>query len=389
MLPVHRAREGPGGHQGGLCPGTAHRCAVAVPLHLRQTGGAQDAVEDLPILEGGAVDSKMDEACRHTAGFIEVARTLRGLVVDGQSTSGGQRADGRVDEARVAFPFSRGDTSAMPLAARHRIGNLARRVLPPLAVDLLRWARRRGKGIGFEGRFDSFESARRAARSRGYEEDSVVDATVSRTRQLQQTLGADQTYTLNSGAIQDLAAILVGLGLASTARMRVLDFGGAMGAHYLTLGPFLRAPGGLEWTICETRSIAEAGQRYFANGELGFTSGLDGLEGPFDLAIASGSLQYVESPAQVLERLAQLSNVLVINRLPLTDQSDYLAVQTAPTGARYPAWFFSEPGWLHKMTSAGFRVLMRWSAPEDTALSNGRTIPYQGMVATRGEAHHG
>ena len=265
-----------------------------------------------------------------------------------------------------------------------RIKELGRRLLPPIVVDLLRPRRRDQTGPGFTGRFERYEDARRAASASGYENERIIDATVERTRQIRDAVRAQSTFAFNSWTLQNLAAVFVGLATPRRTPLRVLDFGGAMGVHYFTLGPLLGGPAGLDWTICETEATARAGRHHFADGPLKFTSTLEGLDAPFDAVLASGVLQYVESPADTLTRLAGLSEVLIINRVPLVDEPDHLAVQTAPGGPSYPAWFFSEREWLGRIEKAGLGVVMRWSAPDDTIVLEGKTVIYQGLVARRG-----
>ena len=82
-----------------------------------------------------------------------------------------------------------------------------------------------------------------------------------------------------------------------TGELRVLDFGGAAGAHYFD-GALARArrvaPVAPRWHVCETAPMAASAQAVLGGEELSFHYSLGALEGMrYDLIYASGSLQYV------------------------------------------------------------------------------------------------
>ena len=73
--------------------------------------------------------------------------------------------------------------------------------------------------------------------------------------------------------------------------------------------------------MCETAATAGGGRNNFSNEELSFVDDLDGLTDPFDVAMATGALQYTDAP--------------------VLQQGNGGFYQ-----ASLPAWFFSEAGWL-------------------------------------------
>lgn len=261
---------------------------------------------------------------------------------------------------------------------------LGRRVLPPLVVDAVR----RGFGVPelrpqFEGEFRTYAEAAAAAGGDGYENPAIIEGTIRRTRQVRADVAA--AGLLSGTTMQTLAAVLSTFGTAPRA-LHILDFGGAMGTHYYALAPLLEKRFQLKWTVCETPATARAAAAEFQTDELQFVDSLERVSGRPDLVLCSGSLQYVEDPAESLGRLLALSDVFLMNRTAIVArESDKVMVQTVNTDvyqARFAAWFLSEPRLLGRLAASGFATKLRWLA-DDVVVFEGRSLPYQGLLATR------
>jgi len=269
---------------------------------------------------------------------------------------------------------------------RERIKTVARGLLPPVLVDALRRARPT-EGSLFSGRYPDFAAALAAASPSGYQTDAVIEGTIRRTRQIREAAKQAPERAPNQRAIQDLAALFVLDPGRGDGPLRVLDFGGGMGVHYFTLRPLLPWKSGVRWTVCETAATARAGRNNFANEELSFVDDLDGLTEPFEVAMASGALQYTDAPVRHFRRLSMLSDRLIVNRAPFCDASEDRVVLQHVRGTFYqaslPTWFFSEAGWLGHIATAGFEVALRWLVPEDTVSLDDRAVVYQGFALRR------
>jgi len=261
---------------------------------------------------------------------------------------------------------------------------ITKELLPPMLVRLLRRLQPAPK-YGIFGDYLSYKAALDDCIG-GYATENVVRPVAERMCQLREQLAAGPTaILLDSRMLQNLAALL--LAVHPTRRLSVLDFGGALGMHYHQLRPYLGG-GALSWTICETVPMAEEGAQSFTTEGLQFVSSLTGLQGRrFDVAFASGALQYVEDPVLTLRQLASVSNRLVLNRVPFANSdSDRIAVQRVDPcihEAAYPIWFFSRQKWLAQIDELGFDVLMRWQVPEDATKGVDKNIHVEGLVASR------
>jgi putative methyltransferase (TIGR04325 family) len=240
--------------------------------------------------------------------------------------------------------------------------------------------------LPFKGRYSDFAAAAAAAASLGYEDPLVVSSTVDRTRELVADLKAAPEFVGDAWTLQNLAALWYCTGDSRRRSLSVLDFGGAMGAQYFRLRPWLGTQTRISWTVCETAATAMAGARHFENSELKFISSLEECAPAYDVVFSSGALQYTDEPGRYLARLAGLAESLVINRIPFVDGSDFVSVQSVRVRGgfvSYPAWFFGESAFLDRLARAGLSVPIRWLAPGDAAVLPGASVVYQGLVARR------
>ena len=231
------------------------------------------------------------------------------------------------------------------------VAALLKDFVPPGALQLLRRA-----GLyryGFFGRYGSWQDAR-AASGKGYVDPAIVPTLVESTERLRQGQRPEE-ITPDSGAL--LGGLLMALRGHRPPQCTVLDFGGSLGNHYFNLRRFLPTDWRVQWWVCETDLLANVGRERFANEELRFVSSLEDAPDEFDLAIASGSLQYVEQPRHLMRRIASRSRSLLLDRLPLSrNPADRLSVQIVSPWiyrASYPAWFFSREGFLGELRSIG------------------------------------
>jgi putative methyltransferase (TIGR04325 family) len=265
---------------------------------------------------------------------------------------------------------------------------VARELLPPIVARQLRRGRAAPPGASFTGDYRNIaEAAAAASGSSGYEDEHAIRATTQTTQALRARAEKEPTRA-DARVVQNLAAFLAVLQDLPSGPIRVLDFGGGVGLYYHALAPFLSRGRSLEWTVCELPALARAGRALGGPPALTFVDTLESLAGRrFDVAFASGSLQYVEDPAAIWSAFATLSDRVILNRIPLLPTStDRLTVQSVQRDHRSfscPAWFFSDTLWIEKLRQAGFEVILRWAVPEDVALLDGTEVIYSGLAARR------
>lgn len=247
--------------------------------------------------------------------------------------------------------------------------DLAREFCPPVLWRALRRLKLAsiGESAGHVGDYASFDHA--LADSDGYDSTAVVDA------MLAHRAGLAPSATLSQLEIRLLAALLVAQDRLGS--LRILDFGGGLGVHFLRLGSFLRVE---RWTVLELPRMAAAGAALGNPSPLRFATEI-GDERP-NLILASGALQYAPDP---YERIAALratgAEFFLIDRLPLLAKPR-LTVQRVPREiyrGSFPAWFLGREQFLAAF--AGWEVMLHWTLPEERPTLDGRPgEPFEGVL---------
>jgi putative methyltransferase (TIGR04325 family) len=208
-------------------------------------------------------------------------------------------------------------------------------------------------GLRARGDFRTWDEA--LARASEYDAEEILKATVASTIEAK-----NAGYVLNPSTERILSAI------ENFRPARVLDFGGAMGRCYFTLKS---RTWNIAWDVVELPATVRRA-REFEDDRLHFWCSVSAPPAP-DLVVASGSLQYCQSPTTVLSQLKQLDAPLLLDRVPVAERRQ-LAIQivTKPFKARVPVWFLS---------FADFGNYPSWDCGESIWL-NGKNVPYIGFL---------
>lgn len=186
-----------------------------------------------------------------------------------------------------------------------------RRFVPPIIVDVLR-ARRRSPT------FSSYGQAARACGEANYEESALLRVIRRKTELYRETLLSPQ-HRIALGELQLVSAI--GLNRRDE-RVRVVDFGGACGAHFFALKSIVGDRVQFDYRVVETRGMVNEAKG-LENDELKFFESLQqakaGLNG-VDIVFSSGTLQCVPDPYKTLEDLvACKARFLILARIGMTN----------------------------------------------------------------------
>lgn len=167
-----------------------------------------------------------------------------------------------------------------------------------------------------------------------------------------------------------LAAVMCAAA-TNNGSLRVLDFGGSLGTTYFQNRRYLSQLDSVEWLIVEQESFVTLGKKDFESKNLAFTTDISDALNSFgaNVVVCSSSLQYVESPAHILDQISRSSaQHLVLDRTPFNSgPADILTIQTVPPEiytAQYPAWVMSWPKLKAKLNS-DWHLLSRFETLED------------------------
>ncbi len=146
-----------------------------------------------------------------------------------------------------------------------------------------------------------------------------------------------------------LIALLLRAAIERNGRLNVLDFGGALGSSYYQTRDFLASLPELRWCVVEQPHFVECGRREFQNSILQFYDSLNECMQamPLHVVLASGVLQYLPDPTQVLASFVHSApDYIVIDRTPISiSGKQMISIQSVPSEinlSSYPLWIFNE-----------------------------------------------
>lgn len=211
-----------------------------------------------------------------------------------------------------------------------------------------------------------------------YGDATLVDVIVRKTSRLRELARIDDFL---SG--EQLLPTIAGVAAAGAAQpLRVLDFGGAAGSHFLVAKAAFPSRT-MRWAVIETPAMAAAAAAKFGNDELRFftdiAAAVGWLEGA-DLMHCDSALQYAPEPEAALDALIGLgAPAMLWARLMLADRRERF-IQTSrlkdngpgplPEGVAdravsYPATRLPRAEFLAAHERAGYRLA--WKARETHA----------------------
>jgi putative methyltransferase (TIGR04325 family) len=169
----------------------------------------------------------------------------------------------------------------------------------------------------------------------GYEDEILVSHVVDRTKEFASDVCDSATPS----------SLLIGVSLLPLMRsdsLRVLDFGGASGAHFFQLKQ-IASRAHFDWRIVETKRMCNLAFEAFGSSDSGlrFFESIDEASEDysldFDLVIAGSSLGYTSDPDGTLKQLLGLEpEVLFINRQVLTEGKTISMTQKSDLRANGP-----------------------------------------------------
>ena len=247
---------------------------------------------------------------------------------------------------------------------KNSIKSIFKDIIPPFLLSLLKKFTP-SKSIRFLGPFDSWGTA--AVRARGYDNMDVLSAV---RRSALKVKNGEATYERDSALFDKiqyswpvLSALLWAANL-NKSKLKVLDFGGALGTSYRQNRRFLSDIEKLSWAVVEQPNFVDCGRKDFQNEELRFFNTIkDAItETSPNLVLISSVLQYIESYEDILKKiLLERIPIIVLDRVSvnLTD-TDTVYLQVVPSSiynASYPCFMISQSKLLDYFEKNGYSLL--------------------------------
>jgi putative methyltransferase (TIGR04325 family) len=197
--------------------------------------------------------------------------------------------------------------------------------LPPILIRLTK----RAIGIGDSREYESYAKAMQNCTSDAYQNielcNMIAEKTVIHIEKLK-----EKPFSLNQSNGFLLAAINQYLNGYSTKSLKILDFGGACGAHYFEIRRLIPNEVSLKWYVVETSQMVKSAiERGLNNNELVFVSSIQDINAAIDFVHSSCALNYVNKPYEFLSMLINIhANWMFFNRMFFNETDrDFVTVQ--------------------------------------------------------------
>jgi putative methyltransferase (TIGR04325 family) len=232
------------------------------------------------------------------------------------------------------------------------------RWLPPALLDLYRLFS--FKAIRLSGYYDNWDDA--MAQCKGYNQSIIFEKTLASALEVKNGNKPFERDSVLFDRIVYSWPILASLNWAAaeaSGKLRVLDFGGALGTSYFQNKKFIDHLSEVCWHIVEQPNLAELGNKHLKNESLSFSSNIEDAFRFFhpNFVLLSSVLQYVKDPFEVIANLASRDvPVIALDRTPFLneDKKTFIQKQSVPSqiySASYPCYLFNE----NEITTA-FRI---------------------------------
>lgn len=259
------------------------------------------------------------------------------------------------------------------------VKRLVKLLTPPIIVEAYRWlaakkdqtpAAGSAKKFLWEGIYRHYGDV--SAAGDGYEGQVWIDSRTEATRNLfagAKNFGAippviESRYNL----LAFLAAILSG----RSQRVRIIDFGGAMGIAYVYLCSSMTHCDAVDYYLVDNSVSCEQAAKIFADdSRIQFHSGLNHDIPEVDIVFMSGVLQYISDYADAVRRLVQYKpSHILITLIPIVGTPTFASAQVNLEGSVLPAWFFKLTDIVEIMKHHGYSLLFTGSAEPQFDMGN-------------------
>jgi putative methyltransferase (TIGR04325 family) len=231
---------------------------------------------------------------------------------------------------------------------------LLKRILPPLLVDFLRVRTiSRRPAFTWAG---VYPHLRDVPATGTYDTDGEVAKHVDWTRSAIESLrrGKKPFFPWHQAL-----GLVAATAAAETGRVRVLDFGGAVGSGYVQLLATLPSNVTIEYHVVDFEKTCTAGQHLFPGEEcIRFHSSLPGLNGLVDIVYVNSALQYLHDYEGLLRKLAGLgAPMLLLSRLATCGCPSFATRQINLPGVVLPYWFLNLEEVCRLLEAAGYKLI--------------------------------
>jgi len=232
-------------------------------------------------------------------------------------------------------------------------------------------------------RCENYQEAQK--QSRGYEDTNLIDNLVKNIKKNPpwETANNPPNY-IEYRQLELLSALMRIFCENLSITINVADIGGGNG--YLAMAPKENLPMiSWNWTVFESDKVVSSYVQFEEESGIKWKRAND-IEDTYEIGLFSCSLQYMESPFQILKSFSSKCKYLIIMRLPLLNSSNHIITRQTfnegiyqKTNACFPAWFFSEEKFIFFIEKIG-QIIYRWKTPSEIYRFEGKDIMLEGLL---------
>lgn len=234
----------------------------------------------------------------------------------------------------------------------HRLRQLLKLFVPPVLVDLVRGRLNLPPGYTWEGIYPHRRDV--PVRHASYDHEARISEMAAQGRDLLGQVRAGQ----RPGLWHDTLALVAATVSAGSGRLRVVDFGGAMGTGFIQLIATLPPTTALEYHVVDLPGMCAAGREVFASEpRIRFHTTLAEVPAEPDIVYVNSVLQYIDDYASQLRALAALrAPRLLLARTAIGDFPTFATRQLNLPGQVLAYWFLNQDEVLGVLAGAGYRL---------------------------------
>lgn len=169
-----------------------------------------------------------------------------------------------------------------------------------------------------------------------------------------------------------LLAQLAALAGRGRERLRIVDFGGALGSAFLHLIHQAPRLPDLRYLVVETEKMCAAGRNWWGpETRLQFATRVPAPPETADLVYVNSALQYIEDYAALLRSLCALQpSHILLARLGAGSIESFVTAQVNVPGSVIPCWFLNAEEVRALLREAGYELLFENATPWSYNVSN-------------------
>jgi putative methyltransferase (TIGR04325 family) len=238
-------------------------------------------------------------------------------------------------------------------------------------------------------------------RCAGYDSNIILEKCKNSLIQVKQGTAVYERDSVLFDQVEYSWPLLAGLMTAAThggGRLRVLDVGGSLGSTYFQNKKFLDCLQDVEWNIVEQPQFVACGESYFQDERLKFHSTIEQCmeAGPIDAILIASTVQYVESPYELLNKIARyrIPFILFDRTAFSNNNTDLVSIQKVSPEiyrASYPSWFLSRSSFMDVFMDDYDLIESFFSLNHPVKLQDGKKViecPEEGFIFARKGIRH-